>query len=92
VERDTSKGAGPTSVTGPDEPTLSGPHRVRRETRAFHMVDGSSAYGRAWTEEELEQLRQFAQHQLSAREIAQRTGRTPQAIKGKARGLGLALR
>jgi hypothetical protein len=48
--------------------------------------------GKLWTEAEIEQLRQLARHELSAREIAQRTGRTAQAAKMKARKLGLMLR
>jgi len=45
-----------------------------------------------WSDEAVRQLRQLAQHQLSAREIAKRIGRSEQAIKRKGRTLGLTLR
>jgi IS30 family transposase len=49
-------------------------------------------HGYPWTEDAVEQLRQLAQHELSAREIAKRMGRSQQAIKRQGRQLGLTIR
>ena len=87
---DTSETRAPPSVLrGLDEPTLSGP---QTSNRGRPMKDRWPAYGRPWTDAEIELLRRLARLELSAREIAQRTGRTSQAVKGKARCLGLTLR
>ena len=55
-------------------------------------VPPSSGRARPWTDTDLARLRELAAQELSAQEIADQLGRTPEAVHNKAKGLEISLR